>query len=76
MPARARLAIADFARARTTIVSARLALAAFALPRVLPAVRAGIASRRGILIGRILLVVAALAALPAFIAAVVSISTR
>lgn len=47
-----------------------------ALPRALPALLAARRSRRGALIGRVLLGAATIAAAPAFIGAVVSIATR
>jgi len=48
----------------------------FAFPRLLPWFLGVRASRGGVVTGRVLLVVAVLAALPAFVASVVSIVTR
>jgi hypothetical protein len=58
------------------IVLAVGALAALAVPRLLPWFLALRASRRGVLTGRALLAVAVLAALPAFVVAVISIWRR
>jgi len=52
------------------------ALVAFLAPRVLPWVLMVRASKTGVLIGRVLMVVAVLAAMPAFVASVVAISQR
>jgi hypothetical protein len=52
------------------------ALVTFALPRLLPWFLAVRASRGGVIVGRILLVLAVLAALPAFVGAVMSIWGR
>ncbi|HZW41561.1 MAG TPA: hypothetical protein VFE99_04620 [Agromyces sp.] len=51
-------------------------LVAFAFPRALPWLLTARASRRGVIVGRILIAVAVLVALPAFIGAVVSIWGR
>lgn len=58
------------------VVLALGALVVAALPRALPALLAARRSRRGVLIGRVLLGAATIAAAPAFIGAVVSIATR
>lgn len=58
------------------VVLALGALAALAFPRVLPWFLTLRASRSGVITGRVLLAVAVLAALPAFIAAVISIWSR
>ncbi|KQP73936.1 hypothetical protein ASF40_00755 [Microbacterium sp. Leaf288] len=58
------------------VLLALAGLVALAFPRLLPALLAARASRMGVLIGRILLAVALLAALPAFIASLVSIWAR
>ena len=52
------------------------ALVTFALPRLLPWFLAVRASRAGVIVGRVLLVLAVVAALPAFAASVVSIWSR
>jgi hypothetical protein len=52
------------------------ALVSFALPRLLPWFLAVRASRVGVIVGRVLLVLAVVAALPAFAASVVSIWGR
>lgn len=52
------------------------AVVAFALPRVLPWFLAARASRAGVITGRVLLALAVVAALPAFVASVVSIWSR
>ncbi|GAA1951096.1 hypothetical protein [Agromyces allii] len=58
------------------VVLAVGALIAFALPRLLPWFLELRASRRGVLVGRVLLGLAVLAALPAFVSAVFSIVQR
>ncbi|WP_026374427.1 hypothetical protein [Agrococcus lahaulensis] len=58
------------------IVLALGALVVAALPRALPALVAARRSRRGVLVGRVLLGAATIAAAPAFIGAVVSIASR
>ncbi|MCR8669668.1 hypothetical protein [Agrococcus sp. HG114] len=67
------LAIAAVLAAPLVLVSA---LGVAALPRALPALLAARASTRGVLLGRLVLGVAAAVALPAFVAAVVSIAGR
>ena len=58
------------------IVLAVGALVAFVFPRLLPWILAARASRPGVITGRILLAIAVVAALPAFIGAVVTIAQR
>lgn len=58
------------------IVIAAGAMVVAAAPRLLPWVLAARASRTGVIVGRVLLAVAVLAALPAFLAAIVSIAAR
>ncbi|SIN73228.1 hypothetical protein [Agromyces cerinus] len=58
------------------VVLAVGALVAFMFPRALPWILAARASRPGVLVGRILLAVAVIVSLPAFIGAVVTIGQR